>query len=148
MQLTAQYDFPASVERVWDLLMDTTAISSCLPGCRELRDLGQDRYQAELVVAVAAVTGNYGATIAIEEKMPPHSYRLVMQGSGRTGFVKGDATITLDAAETGTTVRVAASADVGGAVARVGQRLIEGVARATMNRFFVCLASRLTVLGR
>jgi carbon monoxide dehydrogenase subunit G len=143
MQLTGNYEFAAPIERVWDLLMDTTAIAACLPGCRELRDLGEDRYQAELVVVVAAITGNYGATIAIEDKVPPRSYRLVVQGTGRTGFVKGVATMTLEAVANGTAVHVDANADVGGAIARVGQRLIEGVARATMNRFFACLASRL-----
>jgi len=143
MKLTGVYEFRAPVERVWDLLMDTGAIAACLPGCRELRDLGEDRYQAELVVVVAAITGNYGATVAIEDKVPPRSYRLVVQGTGRTGFVKGGATITLEAAANGTSVHVDANADVGGAIARVGQRLIEGVARTTMNRFFACLASRL-----
>jgi carbon monoxide dehydrogenase subunit G len=143
MQLTGNYEFAAPIERVWDLLMDTTAIAGCLPGCRELRDLGEDRYQAELVVVVAAITGNYGATIAIEDKTPPHSYRLVVQGTGRTGFVKGDTSVRLEPTATGTSVQVVANADVGGAIARVGQRLIEGVARTTMNRFFACLASRL-----
>lgn len=145
MQLTGHYEFAAPAERVWDLLMDTTAIAGCLPGCRELRDLGEDRYQAELVVVVAAITGNYGATIAIEDKTPPHSYRLAMQGTGRTGFVKGNASVRLEPSGTGTSVHVDANADVGGAIARVGQRLIEGVARTTMNRFFACLASRLSV---
>ena len=143
MQLTGTYDFAAPPERVWDLLMDTTAIAGCLPGCRELRDLGEDRYQAELVVVVAAMTGNYGATIAIEDKAPPRSYRLVIQGTGRTGFIKGASTIRLESVANGTSVHVEANADVGGAIARVGQRLIEGVARTTMNRFFACLASRL-----
>jgi carbon monoxide dehydrogenase subunit G len=143
MQLTGVYEFAAPIERVWDLLMDTTAIAACLPGCRELRDLGEDRYQAELVVAVAAITGNYGATVAIEDKVRPSSYRLVVQGSGRTGFVKGEAAITLQPTATGTTVHVNADADVGGVVARVGQRLIEGVAGTTMNRFFGCLESKL-----
>jgi carbon monoxide dehydrogenase subunit G len=145
MQLTGVYEFAAPIERVWDLLMDTTAIAACLPGCRELRDLGEDRYHAELAVAVAAITGNYGATVAIEDKVRPSSYRLVFQGSGRTGFVKGDTTVSLSPSAGGTTVRVEANADVGGAVARVGQRLIEGVARTTMNRFFGCLEGQLKV---
>jgi carbon monoxide dehydrogenase subunit G len=143
MKLEGSYPFEAPVERVWDLLMDTTAIAACLPGCRELRDLGEDRYQAELVIVVAAITGNYGATVGIEDKLPPSSYRLVVQGSGRSGFVKGLAVVTLQATTAGTTVNVDANADVGGAIARVGQRLLEGVGRTMMNRFFACLGSRL-----
>ena len=123
--------------------MDTRVVASCVPGCRELRDLGEDRYQAELVVTIAAITGNYGATIGIEEKNPPTSYRLVMQGTGRTGFVRGSASIALSPQDERTVVDVSATADVGGAVARVGQRLLEGVGRMMMDRFFNCLQSKL-----
>jgi carbon monoxide dehydrogenase subunit G len=144
MDLKSSYVFDAPQARVWELLMDTRAVASCIPGCRELRDLGEDRYQAELVVAVAAITGNYGATVGIEDKIPPTSYRLVVQGTGRSGFVKGDATIALAPLDERTQVNVTAKADVGGAIARVGQRLLEGVARMMMDRFFACLQSKLT----
>ncbi|HEX2455117.1 MAG TPA: carbon monoxide dehydrogenase subunit G [Vicinamibacterales bacterium] len=143
MELKSSYVFDAPQARVWDLLMDTRTVASCVPGCRELRDLGEDRYQAELVVSIAAVTGNYGATIGIEDKNPPSSYRLVMQGTGRTGFVRGTALIALSPQDTRTVVEVTATADVGGTVARVGQRLLEGVGRMMMDRFFHCLQSKL-----
>lgn len=143
MQISGSHLVEAPVERVWNLLMDPTAIAACLPGCKELRDLGEDRYQAELVVAFAAITGNYGATVAIEDKVPPHSYRLVVQGSGRSGFVKGNAVVTLEPHAEGTTVTIDATGQVGGLIARVGQRLLDGVARTMMNRFFACMASRL-----
>jgi uncharacterized protein len=144
MHVSGSYVFEAPIERVWDLLMDTTAIAACLPGCRELRDLGEDRYQADLVIALAAVTGNYGATVAIEEKVPPRSYRLVVQGSGRSGFVKGRAVVSLEPVPSGTSVIVDANGEVGGLIARVGQRLLDGTARTMMNRFFGCLGSRLS----
>jgi carbon monoxide dehydrogenase subunit G len=144
MHITGTYAFAALPAAVWDLLMDTRAIAACLPGCRELRDLGDDLYTAELTVAVAAVSGHYGATIAIKDKIPPTSYRLAIEGSGRMGFLKGEARVALTEKDGQTTVAVNATADVGGAVARVGQRLIEGVARMTMDRFFACLAGKLS----
>jgi uncharacterized protein len=144
MQLTATYTFDAPPQAVWDLLMDTRAIAGCLPGCRELKEIGPDRYQADLNVAVAAVTGNYSATVELADKVPPTSYRLIVDGTGRTGFVKGEARMALSSAgENKTTVAVDATADVGGAIARVGQRLIEGVGRMTMDRFFACLQKKL-----
>jgi carbon monoxide dehydrogenase subunit G len=143
MELKGTYVFPAAQERVWDLLMDAQIVAGCIPGCREMRDLGEDRYQAELVVAVAAVTGNYGATIGLEDKRPPSSYRLVVQGTGRSGFVRGEALILLSPIDDQTSVEVTAKADVGGLVARLGQRLIEGVARTMMDRFYACLQSKL-----
>lgn len=143
MQITGSYPFAASVDRVWDLLMDTSAIAGCLPGCRELRAVGEDKYEAQLVIAVSAITGDYKAGVSIEDKVPPRSYRLVVDGSGRPGWVKGNAAITLEATDSGTTVHVNATADAGGMVARLGQRLIEGVGKTTMNRFFACLSSRI-----
>jgi len=67
-----------------------------------------------------------------------------MQGTGRTGFVKGAASIALSPQDAKTVVNVTATAEVGGAVARVGQRLLEGVGRMMMDRFFNCLQSKLT----
>jgi uncharacterized protein len=147
MEIKSTYTFDAPVSRVWELLMDTRVVAGCIPGCRELREIGPDRYEAELVVSVAAITGNFAATISIEDKNPPHSYRLVVQGTGRTGFVKGHAVVVLSPIEQRTLVEVAAGADVGGAVARVGQRLLEGVGKMMMDRFYGCLGSKLGVRG-
>jgi uncharacterized protein len=142
MDLTATYDFDAPIETVWNVLMDTNAVGSCLPGCRGLQPSGDDRYEVELGVAVAAISGNFKGTVALEEKVPPQSYRLAVEGSGRQGFVKGTARVSLAADGNRTTVKVAAHADVGGMFARVGQRLLEGVAKATMDRFYACLATQ------
>ncbi len=144
MKLTGEYTFDASPDDVWKLLMDTAAIAGCLPGCEALRHVGGNRYEAELKVAVAAVSGEYWATIEIADQTPPTSYRLIVDALGRMGFVKGNALMTLEPRDGRTTVVVDATADVGGAVARVGQRLMEGVGRMMMNRFFACLAQRLT----
>ena len=142
MDLKATYVFNAPVQQVWDLLMDTEAVGSCLPGCRGLHPLGDDRYETELAVAVAAISGNFKGTITLKDQVPPHSYRLLVEGSGRPGFVNGEATVTLLADGDHTSVQIAAHADVGGMIARVGQRLLEGVARMTMDRFYGCLMAR------
>jgi uncharacterized protein len=142
MQITASYTFQAPVERVWELLMDTGAIANCLPGCKGFRPLGDDRYEAELTAGVAAVSGDFKATIALLDKQPPHAYKLRVDASGRPGFVKGEAFVTLNPNGDQTTVAIAATGDAGGLIARVGQRLIEGVARMSMDRFFGCLSAR------
>jgi carbon monoxide dehydrogenase subunit G len=142
MNLDATYVFHAPVDKAWDLLMDTTAIGECLPGCRGLQPIGNDRYEVELGVAIAAIAGNFKGTVALEDKVPPQSYTLVIDGTGRQGFVKGHARVTLVADGGDTQVHIAAQADVGGMMARVGQRLLEGVARTTMDRFYACLAKR------
>jgi len=142
MDITATYKFAAPPQEVWALLMDPEAIKSCLPGCRELRSVGDNQFQAEMSIGVAAVTGTFTATITLADLQPPDSYRLIVDATGKPGFARGSAQIALRAATTGTEVDVAATAEVGGLIARVGQRLIDGVARMTMDKFFGCLASR------
>jgi uncharacterized protein len=143
MQITGSYVFDAPIERVWSLLMDTSAIAACVPGCEELTPLGGDRYRAKLAVAMAAVSGNFEATIGLENQAPPHGYTLRLAGEGRPGFINGTSHITLSDEGGRTRVDVSADVQAGGAIARVGQRLLEGVGRTMMNRFFACLASRL-----
>ena len=143
MDIQSAYELNAPIERAWALLMDTEAIAACLPGCRGLRPLGNDRYAVDLNVGVAAITGSFSGTVAIEDKVAPTSYTLVIDGSGRQGFMKARAAVTLEADGDRTRVRIDAHADAGGMMARLGQRLLDGVARTMMDRFYSCLASRL-----
>jgi carbon monoxide dehydrogenase subunit G len=113
-----------------------------MPGCRALRAVGPNRYETELSVAVAAISGDFSGTIELSDMRPPESYRLLVNGTGRPGFVRGAATVTLEPSGGGTAVQVAATAEAGGLIARVGQRLLEGVARMMMDRFFQCLATQ------
>ena len=144
MNLAATYTFDAPVDRTWALLMDTEAIAACLPGCRGLKPAGENRYEVDLGVAMAAISGDFKGTVALQDLVPPQSYVLAVEGSGRPGFVKGRALVSLEADGARTIVKIAAQADVGGTIARLGQRLVEGVARTTMERFYACLAKRLT----
>lgn len=142
MQITGTYPFNAPPAAVWELLMNTETLAACIPGCKELRPLGGDRYAADVTVGVAAMTATYAANVTLADKNAPTSYRLVVEAKGRPGFVNGNAHVTLAAADAGTMVTVHATADAGGMIARVGQRMLEGVARMTMDRFFACLAQR------
>lgn len=143
MELHGTYTFDAPRERVWALLMDTGAIASCIPGCDRLEPLGEDRYQATLTVALAAVTGTYQGTVTMADKQEPASYRLIVEGQGRPGFVRGESTITLAAEGEATTVEVRGQVQIGGAIARVGQRLVASVGQMMMDRFFACLQGKI-----
>jgi hypothetical protein len=143
VQVSASYTFDAPAARVWEVLMDTTAIAGCMPGCQELTPLGANRYRAKLAVVMAAVTGNFDATIELADMDPPAAYTLRVDGQSRAGFVKGSSRVQLIESEGATRVDVTADVQVGGAVARVGQRLLEGVGRTMMERFFACLRDRL-----
>ena len=143
MDIFSSYTFNATPDRVWDVLMDPDAISSCIPGCNRFEPDGEDRYKVTLTVALAAITGTYNGTVEMTEKTPLRSYRLVMEGQGRPGFVKGTSVIALRPDGAATAVDVSGAVHTGGPIARLGQRLIGGVAKMIMDRFFACLKARI-----
>ena len=136
MDLNGSYVFDAPPDVVWKLLVDPAVVGACLPGCDGLEPVGDDRYRATLTLAVAAISGRYTGTVAMLDKNPPHSYRLVVEGKGKPGFVNGEATVELVPDGNATTVRVTGRGDVGGLIARVGQRLLGSVSKMMMDRFF------------
>jgi uncharacterized protein len=143
MDITGTYSFAAPPERVWDVLMDPAVISSCIPGCDRFEPDGEDRYKVTLTVGLAAITGTYEGTVVMAERVPQSSYRLLVEGQGKPGFVKGDVVIALRADGAATTVDVRGTVQTGGAIARVGQRLIGSVSKMMQDRFFACLQLKL-----
>jgi carbon monoxide dehydrogenase subunit G len=142
MDITGSYTFTAPPERVWDLMMDPAAIAACIPGCEALEPDGVDRYRARITLGLAAITGTYDGTVVITEKVAPSSYRLAVEGQGRPGFVKGSAAITLRPDGGGTIVELTAAVQTGGAIARLGQRLIGSAAKMMQDRFFACMQGK------
>ena len=143
MDITGSYNFPAPPERVWDVLMDPAVISSCIPGCDRFEPEGEDRYKVTLTVGLAAITGTYEGTVVIAEREPHSSYRLLVEGQGKPGFVKGDVVIALRTDGAGTAIDVRGTVQTGGPIARVGQRLIGSVSKMMQDRFFACLKGKL-----
>lgn len=143
MTLDGSYTFNGPRERVWALLMDIDAIASCVPGCEGLEPVGSDTYRAKLVATVAAISGSYEGTVAMVDKVAPESYRLVIKGEGRHGFVSGESRVVLREDGAGTVVDVTGTMEVGGTIARVGQRLIGSVSKMMLDRFFACLGGKI-----
>ena len=142
MEITGSYTFNAPPDRVWALLLDPAILSSCIPGCERFEAAGEDRYEVTLKVGLAAITGSYNGTVVLADKVPHTSYRLVVDGEGRGGFVKGSSAIALRPEGDTTVVDVTGSVQTGGPIARVGQRLIGGVAKMMMDKFFACLQGK------
>ena len=144
IEIARTYTFEAPAERVWQLLMDTQALASCIPGCESL-DPDPDterRYVVRLAVKLAAVMGTYDGSVQLVDIEPGQSYGMVVEGRGRPGFVSGKAAVKLAPDGNATTVAVTGEIKAGGAIARVGQRLIGSAATLMMDRFFDCLKGR------
>ena len=147
MDISGTYTFDAPPDRVWALLMNPALISSCIPGCDRFEPDGENRYRARLTVALAAITGTYEGTVALVDLVPQKSYRLIAEGQGRPGFVKGSSAVTLREDGATTIVDVTGTVQTGGAIARLGQRLIGGVSKMMLDRFFACLQRKLQGTG-
>lgn len=144
MDISGSYRFDAPPDRVWALLMDPAVLSSCIPGCEKFEAVGDGRYDITLTIGLAAITGTYNGTVVLADAVPQTSYRLIVEGQGRAGFAKGNSSIALRADGAATIVDVSGSVQTGGAIARVGQRLIGSVAKMMSDRFFACLQSKLS----
>jgi hypothetical protein len=144
VDLTGSYTLTAPPERVFDLMTDPEVVATCLPGCEQLEPLGENRYRAVLKMGIAAVTGRYEATVELRDLQRPQSYRLLVEGKGKPGFVKGDGVIKLRSIDAGTQVDLTGQAHAGGVIARVGQRLMGAASKKMTDEFFACLESKLT----
>ena len=147
MEISSSYNFNAPPDKVWALLMDPGVLASCMPGCDRFEPAGEDRYDVAVTVGLASITGKYTGSVAVSDKIAPTSYRLTVEGQGRAGFVNGSSAISLRPDGAVTIVDVTATMHIGGAIARLGQRLIGAAAKMMMDQFFGCLQSRVAAPG-
>ncbi len=144
MKIEGRFMFPASSQEVWDLLTDPQSLQHCTPGCKQLNEIATDEFAATMEVGIGPIKGIFSGKISMKEKVPPRSYKLIVEGSGAAGFVRGEGALTLqDEAGDQTAVHVYGDGQVGGVMAGVGQRLFEGVAKQLMGQFFQCMQNRL-----
>ncbi|MCY3543848.1 MAG: carbon monoxide dehydrogenase subunit G [Chloroflexi bacterium] len=143
MKVEGAFTIDAERERVWDMLMSPETLAGCIPGCESFEPVDEDTYNIAMRVGVAAVRGNYTGSVTIADKQHRESYRMVVQGRGRGGSVRGEGVLTLSDIDGGTQVSVVGDAQVTGVVARVGQRLMGNASRMLMNQFFNCLKSKI-----
>ena len=116
-------------------------LARCIPGCEALEKVGPDEYRMKMKMALASLSGAFEGKVRITDQTPPTSFRLLVEGSGRVGFVKGEGLLTLSPAEGGgTVVNYDGDAQVGGTMAAVGQRLIDGTSKMMIKKFFEKLA--------
>ncbi len=134
MKMHGTYTLPAPIDQVWMFLMDPEAIAKVMPGCEQLEEIGPDTYRATLKLGIAAVKGTYAGSVQLLDKTPPTSYRMLIDGSGTPGFVKGEAAVALTGQDEQTVLTYTADIQVGGLIANVGQRMIGGVAKLIVNQ--------------
>ena len=137
MEMTGEFRIPAPRQRVWEGLNDPEILKQCIPGCQTLERVSDTEFNGRVVASVGPVRATFGGKVTLSDLDPPQSYTISGEGNGGVaGFAKGGAKVNLAEDGTATVLTYAVQAQVGGKLAQVGSRLIDGVARKMANDFF------------
>lgn len=133
---------PAGKEVVWGMLNDPEVLKACIPGCESLERDDDGGFSAIARVKIGPVKARFRGKVRFEDVDAPHGYKLVGEGDGGiAGFAKGGARVDLEDEDGDTRLRYAADAQVGGKLAQIGSRLVDGVAKKMADEFFRNFAS-------
>jgi len=138
MEMSGEQRIPAPRSVVWEALNDPEVLKASIPGCESLeRNEAGDGFDAQVRAKVGPVSAKFAGTVTLSDINPPESYTISGEGKGgAAGFAKGGAKVSLAEAEGETLLSYAAEAKVGGKLAQLGSRLIDGTARKMADDFF------------
>jgi carbon monoxide dehydrogenase subunit G len=137
MKMSGEEIIPAPIETVWKALNDPHVLKQCIPGCESITQHSPTRMEARVIAKVGPVKAGFNGVVHLTDLHPPHSYRISGEGKGGlAGFAKGGASIKLETVPEGTRMTYDVDAQVGGKLAMLGSRLIDGTARSMAGQFF------------
>src|SRR5262252_9396417 len=144
MEMTGEQLIPVSQEKVWRGLNDPEMLKACIAGCESIEKVSDSEYKVVIVASVGPVKAKFNGKLVLSDLDPPNSYALSFEGSGgAAGFGKGGAKVSLATEGASTRLRYTANASVGGKLAQVGSRLIDGVAKKMADDFFAAFNEKL-----
>jgi uncharacterized protein len=124
-------------QQAWDALNDPAVLKSCIPGCDKVEATGENQYAVGMAVKIGPVSAKFAGKILLSDIVAPESYKINFEGQGGVaGFGKGTAEVKLTPDDSGCALDYAVHATVGGKVAQLGQRLIDGTAKSMAEDFF------------
>ena len=141
MKLEGTHQLEAPRERVYQSLVNPEVLQRCIPGCEKLEKTGENTFAATIRAGVGSIKGVFNGTARLEDLREPEHLRIVVDGKGAPGFLKGSGDLNLEPAGGGTKVNYAGDVQVGGTIASVGQRMIQGTAKMMATQFFTALAA-------
>ncbi len=142
MTMKGEVALSADKQTVWAKLNDPEVLKACIPGCQTLDKTGENGFSAVVKVKVGPVSATFKGSVELTDLDPPNGYRISGQGEGGiAGFAKGGAKVSLaDAEGGGTLLSYDVEANVGGKIAQLGARLIDGVDKKNADQFFASFA--------
>lgn len=144
MEMTGEQLIPVPQAEVWRGLNDPEVLKACIAGCESIEKVSDTEFRVAITTAVGPVKARFSGKLLLADLNPPTSYSLSFEGSGgAAGFGKGGAKVALAPEGGGTRLTYTASASVGGKLAQVGSRLIDGVAKKMADDFFTAFNAKL-----
>lgn len=143
MRIAGNFTFEAPREEVWSALNDPEVLARAIPGCQHLDQIGENEFETTLKIGLQAVRGVYHGRVKIDNLVAPESYDLHVDGKGSNGFLKGTGGIKLRTEGDTTILDYGGEAQIGGTIASVGQRLIDGAAKTLINQSLKALAAQI-----
>jgi uncharacterized protein len=149
MEMTNTRIVPAPPAAVWAALNDPEALKAAIPGCESMERVGDDEWRATVAARVGPVSARFSGTMRMTDVVAPTAYTLKFEGQGgAAGFANGEAKVSLAPTEGGqTALTYAVKAQVGGKLAQIGSRLIDGAAAKIANDFFERFSAQLVPAG-
>lgn len=141
MELKDEILIPAPREAVYDALNDAEVLKKCIPGCEEISKTSDTELEAKVVLKIGPVKARFSGNVTLSPDAPPEKFSLTGQGNGGVaGFAKGGADVVLEERGAETLLSYTAKAEIGGKIAQLGSRLVEGTSKKLAARFFDNLA--------
>jgi len=144
MEMSSTRVVHAAPDAVWNALNDPLVLKECIPGCESLERVSDNEWRAVVAAKVGPVSARFSGAMRIVDPTPPTGYTLKFEGQGgAAGFANGEAKVSLAASDGGdTALSYTAKANVGGKLAQIGSRLIDGAAAKMADDFFARFAER------
>jgi carbon monoxide dehydrogenase subunit G len=137
MTVSGEYQLAVPPQTVWERLNDPATLKACIPGCEQLDKTSDTEFQAVATTKVGPVKARFKGKVTLSDLDPPNGYKISGQGDGGVaGFAKGGATVKLVPKDGGTLLTYTVEAQIGGKLAQLGQRLINGAAKKVADDFF------------
>jgi len=143
MDMTGEHQIKAPRPVVWAALNDPEVLKQSIAGCEELTKTSDTEFQAEVTAKVGPVKAKFSGKVTLSDLNPPNGYTITGEGSGgAAGFAKGGAKVALeDGSDGGTLLKYEVHAQIGGKLAQIGSRLVDGAARKMADEFFTAFAA-------
>lgn len=137
-------EVPASVDATWKALNDPEVLKVCIAGCESIDKMSDNEYKVAMTARVGPVSAKFSGRITLNDIVPPKSYTIKFDGQGgAAGFASGEAQVDLSPVGSGARIDYKAKAQVGGKLAQIGSRLVDGAAAKVADDFFGRLVDHL-----